>query len=67
MENYNTGRPIIDAIQFRANKIRDNIAKSIRRDDKNVTENSEHQNFDSDKIKLKSTEEQDHNISKTEN
>lgn len=33
----------------------------------NTTENSEHQNFDSDKIKLKSTEEQDPNISETEN
>lgn len=33
----------------------------------NITENSEHQNFDSDKIKLKSVEKQDHNISKTEN
>ena len=33
----------------------------------NTTENSEDQNFDSDKIKLESTEEQDHNISETEN
>ncbi|QLH06021.1 hypothetical protein [Nitrosopumilus ureiphilus] len=32
----------------------------------NTTENSEHQNFDSDKFKLKSTEEQDPNISETE-
>ncbi len=63
MEIYNTGRPIIDAIQFRANKIRENIAKSIRKEDKNEAKNSDV----SDKIKLKSTEEQDHNISETEN